>query len=142
MYEEYTNEKPTTLNSLVSRSHSYIRLLIEKSMDDGVKYFYHNGRRLSAIEQPERIVSQIFPYFLRLVFLEISNFYGTEFKGLKFHANKRASGSLHFEASIVESEITNQLEYFSFLSYVFNYVFLKNKFYQDLTVLTKTSKFI
>lgn len=142
MSYEYTNEKPVALCSLISKTHSYIRLLIENSMDDGVKYFYHNGRKLSALDQPERIVSQIFPYFLRLVFLEISNYYGIEFKGLRFHAIKRASGSLHFEASVVEDEIKNQLEYFSFLSYVFHYVFLKNKFYEDLTVLTKSNKFI
>lgn len=142
MYTDYASEKPLALSSLTSRTHSYIRLLIENSMDEGVNYFYHNGRKLAQIDQPERVVSQIFPYFLRLVFLEISNYYGTEFKGLKFHSSKRASGSLNFEASIDEAEIKNQIEYFSFLSYVFHYVFLKNKFFEDLTVLTKTSKFV
>lgn len=142
MSYNYASEKPTSLKALASKTHSYIKLLVEKSMDEGIKYFYHNGRRLVEIDQLERIVSQILPYFLRLVFLEISNYYGVTFKGLQFHAEKKASGSFNFKASVVESEIKNQLEYFSFISFVFNFVFIKNKFYEDLTLLTKSSKFV
>ena len=141
MYEN-SQKEPVALSSLISRSHAYLRLLIENSMNEGIRFHYHNGRKLTPIELPERIVSQIFPYFLRLVHLEISNYYGESFKGLKFHITKRSSGILHMEASIVESEIKDKLEYFSFISYVFNSVFLKNKFNEDISLLTKATKFI
>ncbi|HCA5182281.1 TPA: hypothetical protein MW242_001886 [Acinetobacter baumannii] len=141
MYDNTSNE-PVALNSLISRSHAYIRLLIEKSMNEGVRYSYHNGRKLTEIDLPERIVSQIFPYFLRLVHLEISNYYGEGFKGLKFHALKRSTGIFHMEVSIIEEEVKDQLEYFSFISYVFNAVFLKNNFNNDISLLTKAQKFI
>lgn len=141
MQYENINEAKTPLKSMITRSHAYIRLLVEKSMADGIKFKYHNGRRLTQIDDPERVVSQIFPYFFRLVFLEISTYYGQTFDGLKFHSKKRATGTLQLEVSILEDKIPNQLEFFTFISYVFNYGFLKNQFHEDLTLLTKATKF-
>ena len=138
----HSGDHKIAVHSLSARTHSFIKLLVAKSMGEGITYQYHNGRKLAKIDQPERIVSQIMPYFLRLVFLEISSYYGTPFQGLHFHATKKTNGTFHFDVNIVEPEIKNQLEYFSFLSYVFNYVFLKNKFHEDLTLLVKTSKFV
>lgn len=139
-YEEL-HEPKKPLKSMITRSHAYIRVLVEKSMSEGIVFKYHNGRRITQIDDPERVVSQIFPYFLRLVFLEISTYYGQAFEGLKFHSKKRATGTLQLEVSILEDKIQNQLEFFTFISYVFNYGFLKNHFHEDLTLLTKAIKF-
>ncbi len=60
---------------------------------------------------------------------------------LSFISKKRATGTLQLEVSILEDKIPNQLEFFTFISYVFNYGFLKNQFHEDLTLLTKATKF-
>ena len=52
MQYENIHEAKTPLKSMITRSHAYIRLLVEKSMADGIKFKYHNGRRLTQIDDP------------------------------------------------------------------------------------------
>lgn len=130
------------VNNIYTRSHAFLRCLVTKSIDEGYQYAAHNGLKLRPVSSAEIVVPQIFPYIMRLLQIEISTYQGKLFEAI--HLNVDTSNPMNTVTTVTidDDQVHDQLNYFTMLKYIFEFIFLKNKFNEDITIFTKACRYI
>lgn len=125
---------------LSTQTMRFLELLVKNSMSLGIAFQYHNGKKLKTIKTPTNVCAEIHPYIMRLVDLELRFFCDQEVTGIYFHvSNKDKDGELApFSVHFNENEVKKFTTLFVLIKYVYDEIFIKNKYFNDITIFYKS----
>ena len=78
---------------------------------------------------------------MRLLQIEISTYQGELFEAIHFNVDTSNPMNTITTVTIDDDKVHDQLNYFTMLKYIFEFIFLKNNFNQDITIFTKAYRY-